>query len=105
MPGGQQVYIDPRGLLSFTQAHSASIPRGSIVDGFTLKMDKNTNVISLANSAGNWVACPEKNARKGRYQIGIEKKGSDKLGCLRFTAETDVLQPKQRKPKPVFQYI
>ncbi|KAJ6066701.1 uncharacterized protein N7446_003738 [Penicillium canescens] len=29
VPGGQQVYIDPNGALSFTQAHSANIPAGS----------------------------------------------------------------------------
>ncbi|KAJ5648721.1 hypothetical protein N7490_005093 [Penicillium lividum] len=31
VPGGQQVYVDPTGALSFTQAHSASIPAGSAV--------------------------------------------------------------------------
>jgi hypothetical protein len=31
VPGGQQVYVDPAGALSFTQAHSAYIPPGSSV--------------------------------------------------------------------------
>ncbi|KAG5978270.1 hypothetical protein E4U55_006308 [Claviceps digitariae] len=37
VPGGQQIYIAPDSSLSFTQPHSAYIPPGSIVVGFTVQ--------------------------------------------------------------------
>lgn len=35
VPGGQQIYIEPTGALGFTQAHSASLPSGSYLTGWT----------------------------------------------------------------------
>ncbi|KAK3207764.1 hypothetical protein GRF29_96g387428 [Pseudopithomyces chartarum] len=35
VPGGQQVYVAPDGALSYTQAHSAYVPEGSVRDGWT----------------------------------------------------------------------
>ena len=35
VPGGQQVYVDPKdGAIGYTQAHSASMPEGAITKGF-----------------------------------------------------------------------
>ncbi|KAI5269964.1 hypothetical protein E4T47_06654 [Aureobasidium subglaciale] len=45
VPGGQQVYISPEGLLTYTLPHSAAIPLGSQVTGFA---------ISPANQTGKF---------------------------------------------------
>ncbi|KAH7055971.1 hypothetical protein B0J12DRAFT_596909 [Macrophomina phaseolina] len=37
VPGGQQVFIGPRGLLRYTRAHSGDMPRGSITSGLTVQ--------------------------------------------------------------------
>jgi hypothetical protein len=35
VPGGQQGYINPSGLVTYTQAHSAYVPPGSFYGGWT----------------------------------------------------------------------
>jgi hypothetical protein len=35
VPGGQQIYTRPDGAVGYTQAHSAYIPSGSYIDGYT----------------------------------------------------------------------
>lgn len=37
VPGGQQVFIGPRGLLRYTQAHSAQMPRGAVTSGLVVQ--------------------------------------------------------------------
>lgn len=62
VPGGQRVYVTPTGELGFTQAHSASIPPGSVQDGFTLSSTPvNGQLASLGFSelgATGFLACP-----------------------------------------------
>ena len=62
VPGGQLVYVTPTGELGFTQAHSASIPPGSALDGFTLSSTPvNSQLASLSFSnlgATGFLACP-----------------------------------------------
>lgn len=36
VPGGQQLYVGPRGSLRYTQAHSAAVRPGSYTTGFKL---------------------------------------------------------------------
>lgn len=35
VPGGQQTYVAPSGEIGYTQAHSAFMPAGSYIGGFT----------------------------------------------------------------------
>ncbi|KAI4727003.1 hypothetical protein E4T49_05251 [Aureobasidium sp. EXF-10728] len=78
VPGGQQVYIRPDGLLTYTQAHSASTPAGSTFSGFE---------ISPQNQVGKfydfWL-CSEDSTNKA-YRIWLEyrdDKGSVKQNGL-----------------------
>ncbi|KAJ5194289.1 hypothetical protein N7491_001626 [Penicillium cf. griseofulvum] len=59
VPGGQQVYIDPNGALSFTQAHSANIPEGSVRGPFHYTADEPWAHYSFAGwGATGFMACP-----------------------------------------------
>lgn len=49
-PGGQQVYIDPQcGAMSYTIAHSAAMPNGSITDGWTLDQGEQFGFLAWKN--------------------------------------------------------
>lgn len=65
VPGGQQVYVAKDGALSFTQAHSADVPKGSVVDGFSFKTGKEFGTLSWGTG---FVACPVKGS-KTEFQI------------------------------------
>ncbi|KAL3428177.1 IgE-binding protein [Phlyctema vagabunda] len=71
VPGGQQAYVDPTGALSFTQAHSAAIPEGSITTGFSYNASTGANglgSLTFGNATTGFFACPsEGNATT--YQI------------------------------------
>lgn len=67
VPGGQQVYIDPSGALSFTQAHSANIPQGSSLGPFHYADDEPWAHYSFAGwDATGFMACP---AGDNRWQV------------------------------------
>ena len=60
VPGGQQAYIDGcSGAISYTQAHSAAIPDGAIVEGWTLSQGDQFGSLSWTNGL---YACPVENA-------------------------------------------
>ncbi|KAK9860621.1 hypothetical protein MYU51_005721 [Penicillium brevicompactum] len=64
VPGGQQVYVDPKGALSFTQAHSANIPPGSAVGPFVYSPDKPWAHYSFNGwGASGFMACPTEDAK------------------------------------------
>jgi len=95
VPGGQQVYIDPTGALSFTQAHSAYIPEGSILTGFHLTDSGNNGITYFANSNGGFLACPADHKGNGPWQIFVDLghklksknvPSKNKRDCLGFTA-------------------
>ena len=47
VPGGQQVYIDPVcGAVSYTQAHSAAMPEGAIVGGWSIEEEDGFGILS-----------------------------------------------------------
>ncbi|KAJ2986221.1 hypothetical protein NUW58_g5131 [Xylaria curta] len=72
VPGGQQVYVAPDGSLSFTQAHSASMPPGSIVTGFSRARSESFGApINLYFNNQFWYLCPvtEGPPRERTYQI------------------------------------
>ncbi|KAI2639374.1 hypothetical protein GGS21DRAFT_427551 [Xylaria nigripes] len=59
VPGGQQVYIGPDGALSFTAAHSMSMPSGSNVFGFSLQEAGSLgHPIYLYIEGKSWYLCP-----------------------------------------------
>ncbi|KAJ5670793.1 uncharacterized protein N7477_006156 [Penicillium maclennaniae] len=59
VPGGQQIYVDPSGALSFTQAHSAYIPAGSAVGGFQYEAGNPWSHYTFNGwGASGFMACP-----------------------------------------------
>ncbi|KAI8950452.1 hypothetical protein F4801DRAFT_549135 [Xylaria longipes] len=72
VPGGQQVYIAPDGSLSYTQAHSASMPANSIVVGFSRQQSEAFGApVYLYSADQYWYLCPvtEGEPRERTYQI------------------------------------
>ncbi|KAI3340904.1 hypothetical protein F4824DRAFT_449926 [Ustulina deusta] len=72
VPGGQQIYIAPDGSLSYTQAHSAYIPAGSTITGFSRQQSEAFGApINLYSTAPYWSLCPvtEGEPRERTYQI------------------------------------
>jgi len=87
VPGGQQVYVAPDGALSYTVAHSAYIPEGSDIDGFSRTAPTNGNAFGYLNFETGFVACP---AAEGEgYQVyGQITTGTFGDDCLGFSALT-----------------
>lgn len=56
VPGGQFVYIEPSGALGFAQAHSVSIPDGSLLSNFSVIAGEFLGLFKF--NAGGWLACP-----------------------------------------------
>jgi hypothetical protein len=85
VPGGQQVYVGPDGALSYTIAHSAAIPEGSDVTGFSRTAPADGNVYGYLNYETGFIACP---AGEGEgYQVfGAIETGEFSDDCLGFTA-------------------
>ncbi|KAJ5820439.1 hypothetical protein N7474_006030 [Penicillium riverlandense] len=68
VPGGQQVYVGPAGALRYTQAHSASMPKGSTVGGMHYQAGKPyASVTFEGRGASGLMACPTKN--HARWQV------------------------------------
>ena len=91
VPGGQQVYITPCGEVGYTIPHSAQVPEGAIVDGWTFSGSENG--LSYVSWKNGLVACPTEEAN-GIYQVFAAVEGKE-FGdeCLGFDAvETDGTQ-------------
>ncbi|KAJ5178731.1 hypothetical protein N7492_001941 [Penicillium capsulatum] len=90
VPGGQQVYIDNTGALSFTQAHSAAMPPGSTVDGLSYVPGKPWNHYTFNGwGANGFMACPTDD--QNRWQVFAAIKNAtvpkqDVSKCLGFSA-------------------
>ncbi|GAP87225.1 hypothetical protein SAMD00023353_2300310 [Rosellinia necatrix] len=83
VPGGQQVYLAPDGSLSYTQAHSAAMPPGSVVTGFSRAQSEAFGAPTYLYSASQyWYLCPvtEGEPRERTYQIFASSEGPE--GCL-----------------------
>ncbi|KAL5392757.1 hypothetical protein DPSP01_000457 [Paraphaeosphaeria sporulosa] len=87
VPGGQQVYVAPDGTLSYTQAHSAFVPEGSVRTGWN-KTERNdgSNLGSLSFEGG-LVACPRNETQPWQVYGQIENFTAPE-GCLGFGAVT-----------------
>ncbi|EWC46774.1 hypothetical protein DRE_04019 [Drechslerella stenobrocha 248] len=89
VPGGQRVYIACDRSLSYTQAHSASIPAGSIETGWTLGPKQENSLRAIGHGSDGFYACPKaKNTAPWKIYVGLpkdkdtpSKKASD---CLPF---------------------
>jgi hypothetical protein len=88
VPGGQQVYVAPGGALSYTTAHSAYIPTGSIVDQFSKTAPSNGNSFGYLNFETGFVACPVGAADAGYQVFGQTDSFKASSDCLGFSALT-----------------
>ncbi|KAI0405952.1 hypothetical protein F4802DRAFT_613900 [Xylaria palmicola] len=71
-PWRQHVYVAPDGALSYTQAHSASMPAGSETTGFSRERSESFGAPVYLYSAGRgWYLCPvtEGEPRERTYQV------------------------------------
>jgi hypothetical protein len=67
VPGGQEVYVGPDGALSYTQAHSAFVPEGSVRDQFSREAPVGDAGFGYLNFETGFVACPAANTTT--YQV------------------------------------
>ncbi|KAF1916385.1 hypothetical protein BDU57DRAFT_529460 [Ampelomyces quisqualis] len=88
VPGGQQVYVAPDGALSYTVAHSASVPEGSIRDQFSVEEPSGTNSFGYLNFETGFVACPGTGADTGYQVFGQVDGATFGPECLGFNALT-----------------
>ncbi|OCT54605.1 hypothetical protein CLCR_03078 [Cladophialophora carrionii] len=93
VPGGQQIYVTPRGELGYTQAHSVSMPPGAVSCPFTYTKAPGAYIGRLLMSIGapfgitGFMACPTRS--RGIYQVfGNLKNATVPLGnvsqCIGF---------------------
>lgn len=85
VPGGQQVYVAPNGALSYTTAHSAYIPEGSIVTGFNRTAAPNSDAFGYLTWEDGFIACPC-SAEDGWRVYGNITNGTFSDECLSFSA-------------------
>jgi len=86
VPGGQQAYVAPDGALSYTGAHSAYIPEGSIRDGFSREEPEAGQTFGYLHFDTGFVAC---SVEGQGYQVFGQVDGAT-FGdeCLGFNALT-----------------
>ena len=87
VPGGQQVYVAPDGSLSYTGAHSAYIPAGSIIDGFSKEAPTGGAQFGYLSFTGGFVACSA-GADAGYQVFGQTANATLGADCLGFSALT-----------------
>lgn len=88
VPGGQQVYVAPDGALSYTQAHSAYIPTGSVLDEFSREEPTGTSPYGYLNFETGFVACPAVAPATGYQVFGQVDGATFGSECLGFNALT-----------------
>lgn len=99
VPGGQAIYVAPDGALSFTQAHSAYIPPGSAVTGFSYtphETEEGRGTYGFNGmggaGAGGFMACPDSlGAENPDWQVFAAVQNAtvptgDTADCLGFKA-------------------
>lgn len=87
VPGGQQVYVAPDGSLSYTVAHSAYIPVGSISDQFSRDAPAEGQQFGYLHFETGFVACPAGEG-EGYKVFGQVQGGTYGPECLGFSALT-----------------
>ncbi|KAF7158076.1 hypothetical protein CNMCM5623_002588 [Aspergillus felis] len=70
VPGGQVIYVDPRGALRFTTAHSAYIPAGSSTGPFVYTAGTPFGHFAYqGQGADGFAACPKSNGTATHWQV------------------------------------
>ncbi|KAE8350532.1 hypothetical protein BDV28DRAFT_36939 [Aspergillus coremiiformis] len=96
VPGGQSIYVDPKGALAFTVPHSSFTPPDSSTEGFAYKASKNGGLGRWSLKQG-LMACPTTNATavpgNPRWQVFAALKNAtvptgNVQDCLGFSAVT-----------------
>ncbi|KAE8151708.1 hypothetical protein BDV25DRAFT_138631 [Aspergillus avenaceus] len=92
VPGGQQIYVDPTGALSFTTPHSGYTPPGSTTTGFKYEAGKN-GTLGHWSFGNGFMACPVNSTAPGKphYQVYAARNNATVPGgnvkqCLGFDA-------------------
>lgn len=85
VPGGQQVYVAPDGALSYTQAHSAYVPEGSVRDGWSRTEGEYFGNLAFKDGL---IACPTEGNGNGWQVFGKLEGVGFKPECLGFNALT-----------------
>lgn len=96
VPGGQRVYLDPYWNMGYTQAHSASIPPGSLISGFAAY--SGGGFVNLNGNGYGWVACPPTSpgggGEDGWNLVAKNASNSDILGnCYGVNLKVKELDP------------
>lgn len=90
VPGGQQVYVTPAGIISYTEPHSGYIPTGSYISGFTNTTTTSEylgaqSIINLGASEGGIIACSVPSYMEGTgatYQIYALTPDFNQANCI-----------------------
>jgi hypothetical protein len=82
---GWLVYVAPDGSLSYTQAHSAYVPTGSIRDGWSRTEGENFGNLAFKDGL---IACPTEGNGNGYQVFGARKDVTFDPACLGFNALT-----------------
>jgi hypothetical protein len=88
VPGGQEAYVAPDGALSYTQAHSAYVPEGSVRDQFSREAPSGTNSFGYLNFETGFVACPATAPETGYQVFGQVDGATFGSECLGFNMLT-----------------
>ena len=88
VPGGQEAYVAPDGALSYTVAHSAYVPEGSIRDQFSVEAPSGQNSFGYLNFETGFVACPATGTETGYQVFGQVDGATFGPECLGFNALT-----------------
>ncbi|KFZ14986.1 hypothetical protein V502_05829 [Pseudogymnoascus sp. VKM F-4520 (FW-2644)] len=105
VPGGQQTYVETSGAVGFTQAHSASVPLGAYIGGFTTYTTLDGNGVN--QTIVSWetpehptfaglVACPkvpEYVDASATHQIYGRTPGFNQTDCVELKGLVAVAQP------------
>jgi hypothetical protein len=74
VPGGQQQYTEPSGRVGFTQAHSISMPIGSLPGGFGYKKcpgEEYGHIVSGVFAGTGFMACPDSLSDTKFYSVYV----------------------------------
>lgn len=81
------VYVAPDGSLSYTQPHSAYIPEGSTIEGWSRVNGDASNSLGSLSFSGGLIACPKAEGKPWQVYGQVEGFVAAKE-CLGFSAIT-----------------
>ncbi|RHZ56587.1 IgE-binding protein [Aspergillus thermomutatus] len=111
VPGGQQIYVDPSGAVKFTTAHSAYMPPGSAVGGFSYTSGEPIGHWSFNGlGATGFMACPTQGDAPAPYQVFAAMSNAtvptgNVADCLGFDAAAVAWTAPEGQTSAAWQYI